>query len=255
MSARETAWLEHQRRRFMRPDAERYWRPDAARFMTPEAARQLLPPSLWPVEPQSSNQVDAAEEVARQREYDIELAQIKSDFAALRFEIALAKRAKAECKENFNPDQPRIPAGNPDGGQWTYGDGAASDATPTDISGARRLGSRPHGHHFVSHSVYSKLPLRPETRKVFDEAKTGRLHGDWHGWDRDHQDYNLAVKEALEKFMADRRIQPEQMTPDQAHEFVNSVKRSSDLRIRRYNVRIYMREIMYWMRRGPRVEE
>jgi hypothetical protein len=22
-------------------------------------------------------------------------------------------------KANFNPDQPRVPAGNPDGGQWT----------------------------------------------------------------------------------------------------------------------------------------
>jgi hypothetical protein len=26
----------------------------------------------------------------------------------------------------FNPDQPRVPAGNPDGGQWTGGSGAAS---------------------------------------------------------------------------------------------------------------------------------
>jgi hypothetical protein len=61
----------------MRPDAERFWRPDAARFMSPEAARQLLPPSLWPAELQSSNEVDAAEEAKRQRDYDIELAQIK----------------------------------------------------------------------------------------------------------------------------------------------------------------------------------
>jgi hypothetical protein len=140
MSARESAWLEHQRRRFMRPDAERFWRPDAARFMTPEAARLLLPPSLRPAEPQSSNQIDAAEEAKRQREYDIELAQIKSDFAALRFQIALAKRARAQCKANFNPDQPRVPAGNPDGGQWTYGDEASigDEGTSTDISAQRR---------------------------------------------------------------------------------------------------------------------
>ena len=34
-------WLEHQRKRFMRPDAERYMRPDAARFMRPQAV-------IWP---------------------------------------------------------------------------------------------------------------------------------------------------------------------------------------------------------------
>jgi hypothetical protein len=35
------AFVEHQRRRFMRPDAERYARPDAERFYRPDVVRQL----------------------------------------------------------------------------------------------------------------------------------------------------------------------------------------------------------------------
>ncbi len=40
----------------------------------------------------------------------------------------VAKLADAEVffKANFNPDEPRVPAGNPDGGQWTT-DGSNSE--------------------------------------------------------------------------------------------------------------------------------
>ena len=33
-------------------------------------------------------------------------------------------------KAGFNPDQPRVPPGNPDGGQWTGSDGSASGRQP-----------------------------------------------------------------------------------------------------------------------------
>jgi hypothetical protein len=32
----------------------------------------------------------------------------------------------AELEDKYRPDQPRVPAGNPDGGQWTNGDGGSS---------------------------------------------------------------------------------------------------------------------------------
>ncbi len=41
--------------------------------------------------------------------------------AALSFELKLFKLIRA--LKAFNPDQPRVPAGNPDGGQWTSGNG------------------------------------------------------------------------------------------------------------------------------------
>jgi hypothetical protein len=38
---------------------------------------------------------------------------------AARVELALENLKQACLKANFNPNQPRVPAGNPDGGQWT----------------------------------------------------------------------------------------------------------------------------------------
>ena len=45
----------------------------------------------------------------------------------------------ADCKAGFNPDQPRVPAGNPDGGQWTSGSGAAGSDTGGGINDPRVL--------------------------------------------------------------------------------------------------------------------
>jgi hypothetical protein len=45
--------------------------------------------------------------------------------AALRVKLALLRFEELHRKAGFNPDQPRVPAGNPDGGQWT-GDGGGS---------------------------------------------------------------------------------------------------------------------------------
>lgn len=47
---------------------------------------------------------------------------------------------KRAVKANFNPNQPRVPAGNPDGGQWTSPGGGVADPAsslsqiPTDAS-------------------------------------------------------------------------------------------------------------------------
>ena len=78
-----------------------------------------------------------AEETARAEKADA--AQVRRDelkfryeLAALRFEIKLLKaslQARRHAKANFNPDQPRVPAGHPDGGQWTDDDGWPADAS------------------------------------------------------------------------------------------------------------------------------
>jgi hypothetical protein len=46
--------------------------------------------------------------------------------AATRFEIALRRHDRA-LKYGFNPNQPRIPRGSPDGGQWTSEGGGAGE--------------------------------------------------------------------------------------------------------------------------------
>jgi hypothetical protein len=55
------------------------------------------------------------------------LLKLRSDLAFERFKRAYFRWAYAEDlrrKANFNPAQPRVPAGNPDGGQWTREGGA-----------------------------------------------------------------------------------------------------------------------------------
>ncbi len=57
------------------------------------------------------------------------LLRLKWLAAAARFEIALRRHdrvLKRALKAGFNTDQPRVPKGNPDGGQWTGGGGGSS---------------------------------------------------------------------------------------------------------------------------------
>jgi hypothetical protein len=80
---------------------------------------------------------------------EAQIARRRSELAALRRDLQLIaqdlRKAVRECaavgieelrKAGFNPDEPRVPAGNPDGGQWTSG--AASDVQSI-IATARRL--------------------------------------------------------------------------------------------------------------------
>lgn len=65
----------------------------------------------------------------REREY----LELKYRLAAVRFETVLIRYARACQKAGFNPNQPRIPAGSSEGGQWT-----------TDVAGTARVdGQRP----------------------------------------------------------------------------------------------------------------
>jgi hypothetical protein len=89
---------------------------------------------------------------------------------------------------------------------------------------------------------------------VFEQEATGPLSGGPHRWSTEHSEYNDAVKEHLEKFLERNKLAPEQMMPDHARQFATEIKTSSDPRIRAFNMRIMMREIMFQLRsrgRGP----
>jgi hypothetical protein len=61
------------------------------------------------------------------------LMRLKWLAAATRFELAMVRHDRA-LKANFNPNEPRVPAGNPDGGQWTTGGGSAGGGSSTPRS-------------------------------------------------------------------------------------------------------------------------
>jgi hypothetical protein len=163
-------------------------------------------------------------------------------------------------RRGHNVNQPRVPAGHSDGGQWTSdGSGAArlndqrvlSDAIPDNewIPGADYAAR--YGHHYAARQSWENLPLRPETRRVFEKAVSGplpdkiwsRREQRWlrHTYDKAHREYNVAVSQLIHNYMRVNRIRPRQMTPEQAEEIVQAIFASSDPRIRRYN---YMINVM-----------
>lgn len=164
----------------------------------------------------------------------------------------------------YNPNQPRVPKGNPEGGQWAVSGAAGQTdrrpkSPPTDISASRR-----RGHHFNPYAVFGKWNLRPETRKVFEDATTGTLARDsvrfdpegtpykhmWGGLVNLHGEYNQGVAELGSRFLSDNQITPESMTPDQARELLRQIDISEDPRIRDFNRAMRMLRFIARVRHG-----
>lgn len=55
--------------------------------------------------------------------------------------------------------------------------------------------------------IFAKLPLRPETRRVFENAVTGKLTAGTHGWDKEHRAYNKPLKVFSTRFSS-KKISP-----------------------------------------------
>ena len=120
------AWVAHQRARWLRPDAHLFVRPDAHRFMPPGAPRLTGKDAVryfWP-DPASDRRAQALDHThdAQLAAARASLARLKRDVAALAFELKFRRLLREKA---YNPDQPRVPAGNPDGGQWMDGNGTA----------------------------------------------------------------------------------------------------------------------------------
>jgi hypothetical protein len=60
-------------------------------------------------------------------------------------------------KAGFRPDEPRVPAGNPDGGQWTEEGGSGSSSRPTSSDGNSRIVQ-------VSDDKVPQIPDQPPLR-------------------------------------------------------------------------------------------
>jgi hypothetical protein len=66
-----------------------------------------------------------------------ELTQARARLAGLWTSLALIKLELALCRK-YDPNQPRVSSGNPDGGQWTSGGGATSGNASSDRDNERR---------------------------------------------------------------------------------------------------------------------
>lgn len=195
---------------------------------------------------------------------------IQSQLEGLTLDQLLRRSAKQSqpAGRGYDPNQPRVPAGNSDGGQWTNTGGRAagindprviSDATPDNdwIPGADYAGV---GHHFHPRASWRNLPLPAETRRVFDNAVSGplapkvwsRRDKRWlrHTYDEAHREYSAAVDELFQSYMRRHHIRSRHMTPEQAERFIEAIHNSSDPRIRRYNAMIKILRQFYRGARG-----
>ena len=105
------AWLEHQRKRYLRADAYRFAAPG-----TPEAEPPgWLDPSMTRVRFKEAQEEEArAQAAAEQDAFERKVLALRHDFAKLKLEYELRR-----FQQKYSPNQPRVPAGNPDGGEWT----------------------------------------------------------------------------------------------------------------------------------------
>lgn len=116
----------------MRPDASRWLRADHADRKY--RAERLPPPARHSDADEWSSEQDTAPNKALiETELSrTHLARLRWLVAELKLDMAMRRFARV-LKAGFDPNQPRVPAGNPDGGQWTSGGGrsrvrlAASD--------------------------------------------------------------------------------------------------------------------------------
>ena len=112
------AAIEHHRKRWERADAYRFAAPGG-----PEAKG---PSTLHPWAEVARQEQMAADEAraraaAEQDEFEREVLRLRHELAKIRLDYELRR-----FQQKYSPDQPRVPAGNPDGGQWTDGGGGGA---------------------------------------------------------------------------------------------------------------------------------
>lgn len=234
-------WIGPHAKSFMRQDAHRWLKAGAVRCAKPESPHAIAS-DRGAVDRRRLMHLSILDSRGR---ISPALA-VRSHLAAARF-VAVASvfhRALTGLAAKYDPDQPRVPAGNPDGGQWSSGSvgtSAREDADAIEFGAARRT----RGHHYVTREIFGKEPLPAETRAVLEKATTGRILDERNNrYDHDHRLYNLAVREHFDQFIEANAINVRRMTPNQAQEFLDGVLKSTDPRIRNYNTRLLMREIM-----------
>ena len=117
-------WLEGRRKYRTRPDAYRFFKPGAPEAKMPG----WLDPWMTRVRAKEAAEDAArARAAAEQEEFERELLQLRWEVKKLKLEHELW------CfEQKYSANQPRVPAGNSDGGQWTRGASAVGNAAAGD---------------------------------------------------------------------------------------------------------------------------
>ena len=100
---------------------------------------------------------------ASERKHDVDLSAARGALLQLRREVAalsaeLKFRRFLRDLKAYNPNQPRVPAGNPDGGEWT-GEGGAAGPKRIRLAGPPPTNDPPE--------IPSRRPLTAQERNAF----------------------------------------------------------------------------------------
>jgi hypothetical protein len=102
MSPFTPAWIEAQRRRWTRCNAHLWQNPTTwSRVLGPKTSSELA------LKPQQGGRIATKK---------------MTELAGTRPEVRSFVQHREHFARKYSPDQPRVPAGNPDGGRWTTGD-------------------------------------------------------------------------------------------------------------------------------------
>jgi hypothetical protein len=112
------AWTEYQRRRWTRSNARLYLRPDPKLYLQPNQKLYFKPQPY-----ERKDHPDPSAELE-------ELLRLRSELESLKAEIKFRRLLRSS--KAFNPNQPRVPGGSREGGQWTSGGGTSGDMRRND---------------------------------------------------------------------------------------------------------------------------
>jgi hypothetical protein len=150
-----------------------------------------------------------------------------------------------------DPEHPGWPAGTPGGrgGKFRPKDSEGGEAAGNSASVEDervRYQKYGEGHHWVGWDVYKNFNLKPETRKVFEDATSGALADpSVNFFNREHRIYDRAVEKALRDYLAEHKMTDDQMEPQQAEEFYRKIRGSNDPIIGGLNRKIIRQRLRY----------
>jgi hypothetical protein len=103
------------------------------------------------------------------------LLQMRYEMAAMQFRVALL-RLRLALKAGFDPNQPRVPAGRSEGGQWTRVGGGVEDEAPVRV--AQGPTRRRYTVNLLEEEARGGHAIRDHVRKT-DAELIAVLEKDW----------------------------------------------------------------------------
>jgi hypothetical protein len=163
-----SAYEVHQRQRWLRHDMHLWIRHDAARWVKPGTD----PADVFPTLARERTRKEAARERARAAEdvaFDAWVEGERRWNAPMREEVDELKAARARRRleeAKYSPSQPRVPAGNPRGGQWTDRSGGQSQGQSEGIGLAQPMGNVDIGDVSGASDVGDLFQITPDDTRI-----------------------------------------------------------------------------------------